>query len=185
MLVYLEQSRTQLEPRPKHLTGKTAADWCGHKPGTYKWYEVQDSIDYWQEFKKPKIMSPDIGSSLSFTLDANQNYLANTSCFITTDNLFLLGVLNSSSIDVFFRSLTNTIRGGYLRFFKQYLDQLPIPAATAGEQAAVAALVAQVLAAKAADAAAGTQALETQIDALVAGLYGVALPAAPVAAATA
>ncbi|MBD2713805.1 hypothetical protein KBK19_02010 [Microvirga sp. STR05] len=34
-------------------------------------------------------------------------------------------------------------------------------------------------AAKAADAAADTQALEAQIDALVAALYGVALPAAP------
>ena len=26
------------------------------KPGTYKWYEVQDAIDYWQEFDKPKII---------------------------------------------------------------------------------------------------------------------------------
>jgi adenine-specific DNA-methyltransferase len=177
VLAYLEQFRKQLEPRPKHLTGKAAEEWAGRKPGTYKWYEVQDSIDYWQEFEKPKILFPDIASILSFTLDPNGNYLANTGYFITTDNLFLLGVLNSASIDIFFRSLTNTIRGGYLRFFKQYLDQLPIPAATPDEQAAIAALVTQILAAKAADPAADTRAAEAAVDAQVAALYGVALPA--------
>jgi restriction endonuclease S subunit len=55
---------------------------------------------------------------------------------------------------------------------------LPIPAATPAEQAAIAALVHQILAAKAADPSADTSEAEAAVDAAVAALYGVALPAA-------
>lgn len=95
--------------------------------------------------------------------------------------LYLLGVMNSTSARDFLRAN----RRSNIHLYPDDWKQLPIPAATAEEQAAVAALVAQVLAAKAAAAAADTQALEAQIDALVAALYGVALPAAPVPAVTA
>lgn len=66
----------------------------------------------------------------------------------------------------------NSVRGGYLRFFSQDLTQLPIPTATPAQQAEIAALIEQVLAAKVADATADAAALEQQIDALVAALYG-------------
>ncbi len=48
---YLEKFKKQLTPRPKNFKGK---DWPGRKPGTYMWYEIQDSIDYYLEFEKPK-----------------------------------------------------------------------------------------------------------------------------------
>ena len=51
-----------------------------------------------------------------------------------------------------------------------------IPAATPKQQAAIAALVEQTLAAKAADATADTSALEAAIDALVYRLYGLEYP---------
>ena len=34
--------------------------WNGRKPGAYKWYEVQDTIDYYEEFEKPKIIFAEI-----------------------------------------------------------------------------------------------------------------------------
>ncbi|MCX7429002.1 MAG: hypothetical protein NTW96_25670 [Planctomycetia bacterium] len=43
---YLARHRPRLEPRPRNIPAK---NWAGRKPGTYKWYEVQDAIDYWQE----------------------------------------------------------------------------------------------------------------------------------------
>ncbi|MBC7446476.1 MAG: Eco57I restriction-modification methylase domain-containing protein, partial [Hymenobacteraceae bacterium] len=165
---FLLAFRERLEPKPKKFEG----EWKGRKPGTYKWYEIQDSIDYWREFEKPKIAFPDIAPILSFTLDTNNNYLANTTYFLPLDDLFLLGVLNSKPIDLVFRSLSATIRGGYLRFFKQYVEQLPIPRATPEQQAPIVALVEQILAAKATNPAADTTALEGEIDALVAALYG-------------
>ena len=51
-----------------------------------------------------------------------------------------------------------------------YLNQLPIPHATPAQQAEIAALVEQVLAAKAAGEPTAT--LEAAIDALVAARYG-------------
>ncbi len=139
------------------------------------WWELR-ACDYYEDFSKPKISFPDIAPVLSFTLDNGGNYLANTGYFLPVDDLYLLGVLNSSTIDVYFRSLSASIRGGYLRFFKQYVEQLPIPAATPAEQAAIAALVQQILAAKATDPAADTTAPEAAVDTAVAALYGVALP---------
>ena len=50
--------------------------------------------------------------------------------------------------------------------------QLPIPAATAAQQAEIAALVEGILAARAADATADTSAAEALVDARVAALYG-------------
>ncbi len=45
--------RERLEPQPKDYKG---SKWKGRKEGTYKWYEVQDAVDYYEEFAKPKIM---------------------------------------------------------------------------------------------------------------------------------
>ena len=53
----------------------------------------------------------------------------------------------------------------------QYVSQLPIPTATAAEQAAIAARVESILAAKAGDVAADVAALEREIDELVYALY--------------
>ena len=55
---------------------------------------------------------------------------------------------------------------------------LPTPAAPPAGQVAIAALVQQILAAKAADAAVDPAALEAAVDAAVAALYGVVLPGA-------
>ncbi|MCC2546137.1 hypothetical protein LJY25_06750 [Hymenobacter sp. BT175] len=56
------------------------------------------------------------------------------------------------------------------------MAQLPIPIATPEQQATIAALVQQILDAKAADPAADTLALEAEVDGAVAALYGVVLP---------
>ena len=86
---------------------------------------------------------------------------------------FLLGVINSKSIGDY---VATTGEKGKQKLFPRIslktVKQLPIPTATAEQQAAVATLVAQILAARAADANADTRAAEAQIDALVAALYG-------------
>ena len=66
---YLLQYRERLEPRPKDWSDGT---WPGRKPGPYKWYEIQDSIDYWKLFEQPKILYPDITWRSSFCLDTQR-----------------------------------------------------------------------------------------------------------------
>ena len=74
------------------------------------------------------------------------------------------------------------IKDNFFQYKPKYVSQLPIPAATPAQQAAIAGQVQAILAAKAADPAADTRAAEAAVDAAVAALYGVALPAAAVGA---
>lgn len=49
---HLEQFREQLEPQPKDWIGK---EWKGRKAGTYKWYELQDAVDYFESYEVDKM----------------------------------------------------------------------------------------------------------------------------------
>lgn len=62
---YLNNYRERLTPKPQYWTG----DWNGRKTGSYQWYEIQDAVDYYQEFEKPKIVYPDVAKESRFTLE--------------------------------------------------------------------------------------------------------------------
>lgn len=90
---HLESFRTRLEPKPtKWPAGER---WTGRKPGRYAWYEIQDSVDYWREFSKPKIVYQVIQFHPSYALD-NDGLLGNDKVFfIACADPWLLAVLNS------------------------------------------------------------------------------------------
>src|SRR5262249_20797416 len=89
---HLETHRIKLEPKPKDWTGK---DWPGRKPGSYKWYELQDPIEYWAEFDKPKIVYQVIQFHPCYAFD-KARMLGNDKTFILpTTDFYLLGVLNA------------------------------------------------------------------------------------------
>jgi type I restriction-modification system DNA methylase subunit len=50
---YLLKFKECLVPKPLDWKGKKK--WPGRKPGSYKWYEIQDTVEYFLEFEKPKI----------------------------------------------------------------------------------------------------------------------------------
>lgn len=120
---YLEGYKKELTPKPKTFKG---SEWPGRKPGTYKWYEIQDAVDYYLEFEKPKILIPDIALSLQGAYDTNKNYCVNTAYIIPVDDKFLLSILNSKLVTYYYASISPSIRGGYLRFIRQYLETIPI-----------------------------------------------------------
>ena len=109
------------------------------------WWELR-SCDYYAEFEKPKIMFPDIAKSCQFAYDTDGYFSGNTTYFMLAgdDKKFMLALLNSSVIEFFFQTISAFIRGDYLRFFTQYVTQIPIRRiafTTSGEERA--ALVAQ------------------------------------------
>lgn len=122
-------------------------------------------------FQSPKIVFPDIAVEPSFAWDEMGHAVENTAYFIPSQK-WLLGVLNSKAAFWFFRQISNTIRGGFVRFIRQYVEQIPIPAVSLEQQNAVEQLVDRILAAKTQDAAADVSALEREIDQLVYMLYG-------------
>jgi hypothetical protein len=124
IMQHLHGFKEQLMPKPKDWK---QAVWKGRKPGPYEWYEIQDTVAYHEEFEKPKILLPDISTRGNCALDETGGfYSANTTYLLCSADKYLLGLLNSSLMDFYYRNLTAVYRGGYLRFFAQYLVQLPI-----------------------------------------------------------
>lgn len=118
---YLLQFKSLLTPKPKNWQG---GEWKGRKPGPYKWYEIQDSIDYFNEFEKPKIIFPNICKQPEFTFD-QKKWFTNQKCFIISlDDKYLLGILNSKLNFFLFDHLLPRLRGGFYEpsyvFFKTF-----------------------------------------------------------------
>ncbi|MEP7232152.1 MAG: TaqI-like C-terminal specificity domain-containing protein [Ginsengibacter sp.] len=120
---YLYQFKEALSPKPKGWNGKI---WKGRKPGSYLWYEIQDAVDYYKEFEKAKISIPDIALRMQATYDNQKFYLVNTAYIIPFDDKYLLAILNSNLIQFLYSKISSSIRGGYFRFIRQYLEILPI-----------------------------------------------------------
>ncbi len=102
----------------------------GRKPGNYEWYEIQDNTAYWESFEIPgKVVFPDIAETTQFAWDIGKHFLGNTGYMVQAPE-WVVPVLNSSTVLWFYRQTSNMIRGGYLRFISQYVEQIPIPSAT-------------------------------------------------------
>ena len=120
---HLEQFREQLEPKPRDRTGDR---WPGRKPGAYKWYEIQDSVDYWEHFERPKIVTQDLATYSWFCFDSSGSFPVNTCYVWPTADLYLLGWLCSPlAWWVMHRSLQHAINDT-LRMFREQVETLPI-----------------------------------------------------------
>ena len=119
--------RERLTPKPKGWSG---TEWKGRKPGGYRWYEIQDTIDYFLELEKPKIVYPDIAKESRMAFDKSGIYLANTIYFIPTEDLYLLGILNSKLVFAWYKRVASVLgdadKGGRLRWFSQDVMKIPI-----------------------------------------------------------
>jgi len=61
-----------------------------------KWFETKDSISYWEDFSKPKIIWKRIGSILRFSYDSKGCLGLDSTCFATGQHIeYLCCVLNS------------------------------------------------------------------------------------------
>lgn len=112
--------------------------------GRYFW-ELR-SCAYWQEFEQPKIVFPDIALSPQFAWDDLSRYLGNTAYIIPRVEQWLLAILNSPICTWFYAQISPQIQNGYYRFIAQYVEQIPIPSATAQQKAVVDVVVSWVLA---------------------------------------
>ncbi len=121
---HLSQFKDQLMPKPRDWQG---AEWQGRKAGSYKWYELQDAVDYFTEFEKPKIIVPAIVQTASYLVDINGFYSNDKTSIIGVYDKALLAVLNSKATDFFMHSIAATKQGGFYEYKPMYLVQLPIP----------------------------------------------------------
>ena len=79
-----------------------------------------------------KILVPDIADRASFALDEEAQYAFVSGYGITLkDNVsetpkYILGLLNSKVLDFYLKQVSTTLRGGFFRYFTQFIEQLPI-----------------------------------------------------------
>lgn len=123
ILKHLEQYKERLIPRPRDWSGK---EWSGRKPGNYAWYEIQDAVDYWEEFEKSKIVLAEIAANNQFTYDDQGSMYDTTAYIIPIQSKFLLALCNSKLFLFSFSSISSSIRGNFYRWKKQYLEVMPI-----------------------------------------------------------
>ncbi len=122
----LSYGKERLEQSGKTLPDGTKA----RKKTTNKWFETQDTIAYYPELEKEKIVWQEIVREPSFAYDSGEFYCEATSFLMTGYNLkYLIAVLNSKPATFFFKQF---YAGGGLgkegyRYKKAFLEQLPIP----------------------------------------------------------
>ena len=95
-LLHFGKERLEQTGKTYTIDGET---FKSRKKTANKWFEVQDSIAYWKDFDRPKIIWKIIGSRLAFTIDTNR-VMVNNACYILTGERLphILGFLNSSPL---------------------------------------------------------------------------------------
>ncbi len=131
------------------------------------WWELR-SCAYYSYFEKPKIVYPDISQSPKFTWDESKSYLGNTAYIMPSDEIWLIGLLNSELMNWFYSHISPAIRGGFFRFIAQYMEQIPVVPASETQKAPIVERVKTIL-----DNPDGSDIpnLEAEINALIYELY--------------
>ena len=129
-----EYCRQKLEQTGKEIIikGRCVLDQQGHKEKSRKktsnkWFETQDSISYWEDFSKPKILWKRIGSILRFSYVENEVLGLDSTCIATGGHIpFLCCVLNSAMGHYLLKDAPKTGTGDLL-VSVQAIDPIRIP----------------------------------------------------------
>lgn len=145
--------------------------------------------------KQGKILVPDIADRAQFAFDENGDYTFTSGYGVTLKNntglslKYVLGLLNSKLLEYYLKRVSTPMRGGFFRFFTQFMEGIPIrtidfsnPAEASAHEKMVG-LVSQMLELHKSKAAAKTQSeielyerqiqsVDGEIDHLVYELYG-------------
>jgi type I restriction-modification system DNA methylase subunit len=116
---YLFENKSHLQEREN---GKMkGSNWYG--------FVYPKNIDV---MKCSKILVPDIADRASFAIDEEGQYAFTSGYGITLKDdvgespRYILGLLNSKLLDFYWKKISTPLRGGFFRYFTQFIKQLPI-----------------------------------------------------------
>lgn len=92
-----------------------------------KWFETQDSISYWEDFNKPKVMWKIIGCNINFCFD-EVSMICNNAVDImvgSRDTLIqFVGLMNSQLFDWYLKTTTEAeVQGGGIQLYVTTLEK--------------------------------------------------------------
>ena len=147
---HLQSFRASLEPKPSDWVGDK---WQGRKTGTYEWFETQDPITYHADFRKAKVIYPNMTKYLPFYLDTVEHFFINDKAFILTSEAeslaYLTAALNSTVFRCCFMDNFPNLGEDRRELRKIFMDKIPIKKPTVEQAALFEALVPMVQATKA------------------------------------
>jgi hypothetical protein len=82
---------------------------------------------YWDECNHPKIIYPELAETSQFAQDSLLRTADCTLYIIPFGEKYLLGFLNSSVFRFLFLQISPKVRGGFMRYKAQYLEDVPVP----------------------------------------------------------
>lgn len=135
---YLSKNRAYLEDREN---GKMkGSNWYG--------FIYPKNLDI---MVSPKLLVPDIADRASFALDEAGAFAFTSGYGITLKEncglslKYVLGLANSSVLDFYWRQISTPLRGGFFRYFTQFIEQLPLPESTAAQRSVVDSIVGSIV----------------------------------------
>jgi hypothetical protein len=131
---HLAQFRDALEPG------------TGRKPGSYKWYELQDPVVALAKSRAPRLFYQDIQTAPACCLDATGELVPDTTVWILPSaDPFLLALLNSPLYAWYARRRFPPALNGAVRPKLEYMQALPIATPSPALRTKIADLVARQL----------------------------------------
>jgi len=116
--------RTNYPAISRHLEKFLTKAQKRYDQGEY-WWELR-SCDFYEEFLRPKIIIPTIIKKACYTFDTQKFFSNDKTSIISTEDLYLLGLLNSKLLDFIVHQTSSTKQGGYFEYKPMYLSKLPI-----------------------------------------------------------
>ena len=154
--------------------GKTLADGSKTRKKTpHRWFELQDTCAYYEQFANEKIIWIELVDRGRFAYDKSGIYCEATAFLMTGQCVkYLCAILNSKLIYWFLQQVAPTSGMGTLRWKKVYIESIPVPKIPIEAQKSFIRPTEEILSAKAANRDADVSKLEEEIDQKVYGLYG-------------
>lgn len=121
-----------------------------------KWFETQDSISYWEDFNKPKVVymeiqtdNPEEGYPFPcYSYDDKRCVVLNTAYIMsseTTDPRYVLGILNSRLGKYLVKLYVTQLQERQFRMLSQYVMKFPIARPTKEQEMEMTSLVQDTL----------------------------------------
>ncbi len=128
-LTQTERSRITAHAKNNGITLNESSLKTSRKKTNNKWFETQDSISYWEDFFRQKIIWGEISDKTKFSIDLDGEFIPEATTFLMTGNslLYLLGFLNSSLSEYLFAQIGTTTGVGTVRWKKFTIEQLRVP----------------------------------------------------------
>lgn len=108
---------------------KQTGDKGARKKTNNQWFETQDSISYWEDFYRQKLVWGEISDQANFALDNTDQFFVNNKCYLMSGRQleYLVCFLNSPLSEYLFSKIGTTTGVGTTQWSKFTIEKLFVP----------------------------------------------------------